>query len=112
MIGDLEYDLGVICIDELVCNLFGGERYSSGFGFRYLFTRQVIQNHENPALARASTILANIRVRDCIGDRTMRDSHHIVCEHATGLSMTGVTIVTVSVHGYPRLLIYISFILV
>ena len=42
MVGDLECDLGVTRIDELVCN-FGGERCSSGFGFRILFTRHVLQ---------------------------------------------------------------------
>ena len=63
MVGDLEYDVGVICIGELVCNLFGGEKCSSGFGFRLLFTRRVLQNHENPALANYSIILANYRVR-------------------------------------------------
>ena len=65
MVGDLECALGVTCIDELVCNLFGGERCSSGFGFRLPYTRHVLQNHENLALARASTILANFRVRHC-----------------------------------------------
>ena len=39
--GDLEYELGVTCIDKLVCNLFGGEKCSSGFGFRILFTQRV-----------------------------------------------------------------------
>ena len=59
----LEYDLGVTCIGELVYNLFGVERCSSGFVFRLLFTRHVLQNHENPDSERASTILANFRER-------------------------------------------------